>query len=185
MADLVKVVSGFESANPASAKGAAPVTVDVCAAAASVKRTLDADVDAEQVAPPAKQSKRNAFDAMDGVSSANLSTKDVTVKSELERLHSTGVFREKKRQADEREEVVTKRALFDSNNRYFFGYNPQLLTDKHGGKSHNTVAMTVVATAFDGVQWNKMFDESLDDAAVRAIVADVSKKMNERLKWDE
>jgi hypothetical protein len=26
--------------------------------------------------------------------------------------------------------------------------------------------MTLVAIAFDGAQWNQMFDESLDDAAV-------------------
>jgi hypothetical protein len=176
-ADLMKVVSDFASGTPASVKGTATATIDVHAAAASIKQTLDADIDAEHCvdedAPPAKQSKPNAFDAMDGVYSANLSTGDVNVKSELVRLHSTGVFQEKKK-----EEVVTKCALFDSDNRYFFGYNPQLLADRHGGKSHNTAAMTLVAISIDGAQ----FDELLDDAAVRAIAADVSKEVNEQIR---
>jgi hypothetical protein len=185
VAHLMKM--GFASASPASAKRTDTATVDVHAADANIKRTLDADVYAERFidedAPAAKLSKPNAFDALDGVSATNVNTGDVNVKSELERLYSTGVFREKKRQADEREEVVTKRALFDSNNPYFFGYNPQLAADsRHGGKSHNTAAMTLVAISIDGAQWNKLFDESLDDAAVRAIAADVSKNVHERIR---
>jgi hypothetical protein len=163
VAHLMKM--GFASASPASTKRTYMATVDVHAADANIKRTLDADVDAELIdedAPPAKLSKPNAFDALDGVSATNVNTGDVTVKSELERLYSTGVFREKKRQADERDEAVTKRALFDSNNPYFFGYNPQLAADsRHGGKSHNTAAMTLVAISIDGAQWNKLFDQSL------------------------
>jgi hypothetical protein len=38
--------------------------------------------------------------------------------------------------------------------------------------------MTLVAIAFDGAQ----FDELLDDAVVRAIAADVSKKVNEQIR---
>jgi hypothetical protein len=33
--------------------------------------------------------------------------------------------------------------------------------------------MTLVVIEIDGGQWNQIFDESLDDAAVRAIAADV------------
>ncbi len=88
---------GFASASPASAKRTDMATVDVHAAAANIKRTLDADVDAEhdidEDVPPAKLiSKPNAFDALDGVSATNVNTGDVNVKSELERLYSTGVF---------------------------------------------------------------------------------------------
>jgi hypothetical protein len=55
-----------------------------------------------------------------------------------------------------------------------------MVQDTKGGKRHYTNAMAVVAIVIDGEQWNQMFDESLDSAAVRAIVSDVSMKVHEK-----
>jgi hypothetical protein len=173
-------------ATPAIERDAA--NFDIGSPAAGTKRALDVDIEEEDHdSPPTKQSKatsepRDAFAAMDGLASAATRTNDINVVSQLELLHSTGVFQAKKRQADAAGEVVTKSALFDSSNKYFFGYNQSLAQDSKGGKRHYTNAMTVVAIVIDGDQWNQMFDESLDSAAVRAIVSDVSKKVHEKIK---
>jgi hypothetical protein len=124
----------------------------------------------------------DAFAALDGLGSADTRTTDINVIAQLELLHSNCVFQAKKRQAYAAGEVVTKRALFDSKNKYFFGYNPSMAQDRKGGKKHYTNAMTAVAVAFDGNQWNRMFDESLDSNAVRTIVATVSKEVHLKIK---
>jgi hypothetical protein len=89
--------------------------------------------------------------AMDGLTSADMRTNYINVVSQLELLHSTGVFQTKKRQADAAGEVVTKCALFDSSNKYFFlGYNQSMAQDSKEGKRHYRNAMTVVAIVING-----------------------------------
>jgi hypothetical protein len=111
------------------------------------KRALDVDdshakVDSEDGVkePPPKQMKAAAAnDALDGISVANTKTTEITIASELERLHSLiGVFQTKKKQAAENNEVVPKRALFDDGNKYYFGGNPSMSLDTKGGKSQYT-----------------------------------------------
>jgi hypothetical protein len=171
--------------SPASERGAANFSIG-SPVASCAKRTIDVD-DAED-APPTKQIKpssepvMDAFAALDGLGSADTRTTDINIIAQLELLHSNGVFQAKKRQADAADDVVTKRALFDSNNKYFFGYNPNMAQDRKGGKKHYTNAMTAVAIAFDGNQWNRMFDESLDSNAVRTIMAAVSKEVHLKIK---
>ena len=79
-AHLMKMAGGFASAFPASAKRTDTTTIDVHTAAANIKQTLGADINAEHFSFGWR-----VF--------SNLNTGDVNnVKSELEQLNSTGIF---------------------------------------------------------------------------------------------
>jgi len=175
--------------SPASVKKAPSVDVNVPPLGiCSTKRALDVDGSYGEVdsdggvnKPPPKQMKPaaanddDAFNALDGIAVSSTKTTDITIASELERLHSLGVFQAKKEQAAKNNEVVLKRALFDEGNRYYFGGNPCMSTDTKGGKSQYTHAMTIAAIAFDSRLWEKMFSESLEEVEVRKIAAAVHK----------
>ena len=109
----------------------------------------------------------------------------ITIASELERLHSTGMFRAKQKQAAENNETVSKRALFDSTNKYFFGLNPDMARDRSGNAKNNVCAMTVAAIAFTDTQWKHMFDDTLDSTAIRNIAFEVKNQAAEKIKeWE-
>jgi hypothetical protein len=118
--------SNSVATTPQTAPAAAP---GMPAIDTSAKRSLDVEYEVEE--PPTKQTKptptKNAFDLLiDGAAVHNVDLNNITVQSELQRLYSADVFQTKKKQAAKKGEEVSKRALFDSTNEYYFGSNPDI-----------------------------------------------------------
>ena len=109
----------------------------------------------------AAATRTNAFQLLTGLAETKVDLKDITVMSEMERFWAAGTFQNKKAMAAENNETVPRRALFDTNNSYFFGYNPDCFNDDSGMKKRSLDAMTMVAIAFTSQQWNRLFEGCL------------------------
>ena len=181
-------VQGGGAGTPRSitdAGGNAALDLDGEVSAENEDKTAQEDLDdallpGDEVQEPPSQQQRvvNAFEILDGLPTAPIiDPNDLSIGRELERLYKSNIFAEKKRMADEKQgKSVPKRALlFDCGCHYFFGLNPVMVNDGHGGKQANIDAMTVAAIAFDNEQWNEIFTE-LDDAALRKICSEVNQQ---------
>eukprot|EP00956_Cyclotella_meneghiniana_P034407 scaffold104587_cov44-Cyclotella_meneghiniana.AAC.3 len=171
------------------ADGNAALDMDGEVSAENEGKTAEEDLDdallpEDEVQEPPSQQQRvvNAFEMLDGLPTAPLiDPKELSIGLELERLYKSNIFAEKKRMADEESKSVPKRALFDCGCHYFFGLNPVMVNDGHGGRQANIDAMTLAAIAFNNEQWNEMFTE-LDDAALRKICSEVNQQAHDWLK---
>ena len=133
----------------------------------------------------AAATRTNAFQLLTGLAETKVDLKDITVMSEMERFWAAGTFQNKKAMAAENNETVPRRALFDTNNSYFFGYNPDCFNDDSGMKKRSLDAMTMVAIAFTSQQWNRLFDDNCELDEMRSIVGEVLKQMHANLKaWE-
>jgi hypothetical protein len=192
----VKTLKMALTSSPSATPQTAPLgetAAETATESATAKRTLDVD-DVSDEEPQKKQARttanaptNNAFGLMIDAAAVNrVDINSITIQTELERLFSEGVFQARKRQADENGEKVPKRALFDSQNKYFFGANPHMLLDNKGGKKANTNAMTVAAIAFPDRLWEQMFnDDKLDMAGVRRIASAVNSSVADKIKnWE-
>lgn len=131
---------------------------------------------------------RNAFDAMDGIVVSTVDTTKITVRTELERLWNDEVFKAKKSMSVDKEGnhiPIPRRALFDVNSAFFFGYNADMARDKKGLKKAYTDGMTAVAVSITQRQWNTMFEESLSKDGMRDIVGEVITSVHRNVKqWE-
>ena len=135
--------------------------------------------------PAAHPAKKNAL-AVLGIPVEKPDTNAITVKTELERLWKTKVFKNRKALAgvdDEGKQIpVPKRALFDPDCALFFGYNEIMEKDKKGLKKAYTDAMTVVAISFNKRLWDTMFEDSLKEEGMRDIVGEICGKVQLTLR---
>lgn len=135
--------------------------------------------------PAANPAKKNAL-AVLGIPVEKPDTNAITVKTELERLWKTKVFKNRKALAgvdDEGKQIpVPKRALFDPDFALFFGYNEIMEKDKKGLKKTYTDAMTVVAISFNERLWDTMFEDSLKEEGMRDIVGEICGKVQLTLR---
>jgi hypothetical protein len=131
---------------------------------------------------------RNAFDAMDGIVVSTVDTTKITVRTELERLWNDEVFKAKKSMSVDKEGnhiPIPRRALFDVNSAFFFGYNADMARDKKGLKKAYTDGMTAVAVSITQRQWDTMFEESLSKDGMRDIVGEVITSVHRNVKqWE-
>jgi hypothetical protein len=128
--------------------------------------------------PPTKQLKATApvMDAflqlIDGAAVEHVDLNSITISSEIEHLHSAGVFHAKKQKADAAGSKVPKRALFDDQCKYYFGPNPHMHRDKSGNKKNNIIG-------------KQMFDEDPGSDEVRRIANAVNYRVHHKIKdWE-
>jgi hypothetical protein len=140
------------------------------------------NVSTETVQQDSAAARSNALDLLNGLAESTADLSTITVMSEMERFWAANIFQNRKEMADRDNAPVPKRALFDTKNKYFFGYNPDCYNDTKGMKKGNLDAMTMVAIAFTSQQWNRLFEKDCQLDEMRSIVGLVVKQMQANLK---
>jgi hypothetical protein len=121
----------------------------------------------------------NLLETLNGTQQSKKTTKGITVKTELERLWTLGIFKNKQKQASQASTTLEKRCLFDTKNRYFIGYNDMFV---RGNEARYRDAMRIVAMSIANTEWNTLTGESVEDSEMRKLVDTISTNTKSKMK---
>ena len=149
---------------------------DVTEQAAAAQLTIETMEPSETTTP-----RNDGWGFLDGIVVSRVNPKDITARSELERMWHANKFKDKT-DDDGNRIPLPRRALFDSNCGDFLGYNPDMARDQSGLKKAYTDAMTVVAVSMEQRHWDTLREETLTEIQMRHVVGEIISAMQATLK---